>query len=216
MKNKTIFQTIIRLADMMIKFLGEHAEIAIHDLGKNEKSLIHIAGNVTGRVPGAPPTDLLLMQLAEHGNNAPDLLPYATRSPNHKPLKTALVYIRNGKGEIIGAVCINVDISAHLEMFHVLESQLAMAGTNGHEENDKETFASTVEETGFALVSKVVKNMGKDPGNLTREERIQFVHMCDEMGVFKLKGVVEQVAKIMGISKYTLYSYKKLSGDNPP
>ncbi len=211
MENKNLFNNLIAFADVFVGFFGKQLEIAVHDLRLEGNTLIHIAGNITGRTIGAPPTDFLLMQLATYGNKAPNLAPYPTKSPTGKPLKSSLMYIRDSKEEIIGALCINYDISLQLNVLHQLESQFKFTDLAINSEESKETFASTVEETGIALLDKLVNSLDKNPANLSREERIDFVSLCDKSGVFKLKGMLEEVAAIMNISKYTLYNYKKLS-----
>ena len=56
---------------------------------------------------------------------------------------------------------------------------------------------------------------GKLPTELDREERIALIAQFDQHGAFRFKGMVEHIASIMGISKYTLYSYRKACRQGP-
>ncbi|MDW7740610.1 MAG: helix-turn-helix domain-containing protein [Bacillota bacterium] len=41
----------------------------------------------------------------------------------------------------------------------------------------------------------------------TKEDKIKIVSLLDDRGVFLVKGAVEQVAKDLVVSKYTIYNY---------
>lgn len=45
---------------------------------------------------------------------------------------------------------------------------------------------------------------------MSRDERINAVKELEENGVFKIKGSIDHVALLMGISKYTIYNYLKI------
>ena len=72
-----------------------------------------------------------------------------------------------------------------------------------------------LEETMEAIVRKVLQQFGKLPTELDREERIALIAQFDQHGAFRFKGMVEHIASIMGISKYTLYSYRKACRQGP-
>ena len=51
--------------------------------------------------------------------------------------------------------------------------------------------------------------MGKQSATMSMEERIETVRELEANGVFKIKGGIDQVALLMGVSKYTVYNYLK-------
>lgn len=57
------------------------------------------------------------------------------------------------------------------------------------------------------LVGAVESEVGCALADMTREQKQIAVRRLDEHGAFLLRGAVEDVAQIMGVSKVTLYSY---------
>ena len=97
-----------------------------------------------------------------------------------------------------------------------LEDQIRTApAEDSRNDGTQETFAATSEETMEAIVRKVLQQFGKLPTELDREERIALIAQFDQHGAFRFKGMVEHIASIMGISKYTLYSYRKACRQGP-
>jgi len=209
MDKQTLLNSLSVMADTIVQFFGRNCEVAIHDLSRLECSLAYIAGSVTGRVVGAPATDLLIEHIAKHGDAAPDLPPYSTNTMDGRPLKSSLSFIRDSKGQLLFAVCMNYNVTSHLNAIALLNDHIRMS-TASEAGESVETFASTPAETSEAIVRKVLREFGKHPVDLTREERIALICEFQQAGAFRFKGMVEHIAKLMGISKYTLYSYKKV------
>ena len=63
-----ILNILKQVADAVVKTFGRNCEVAVHDLSNLRKSLIHIAGDVTKRKPGAPITDMALKALHKEGH----------------------------------------------------------------------------------------------------------------------------------------------------
>ncbi|MCA1742765.1 MAG: PAS domain-containing protein [Desulfovibrionales bacterium] len=175
-------------------------------------SLIHIEGDVTHRKIGAPITDMVLRSLRREGRDIKDHKNYPTLTSDGHKMKSFTSFIRDTQGEIIGAFCINFDISDFMNSIGLLEDFCKVADAN---EDPSETFASSLNETVDALMDRAVKSMGKLPSAMTKEERVQFVEVLENHGVFLIKGSVELVAQTMGVSRYTIYNYLKESHAKP-
>lgn len=57
------------------------------------------------------------------------------------------------------------------------------------------------------MIEAVEREVGSDLPEMTRAQKQAAVRSLDEQGVFLLRGAVDQVAKSMGVSRVTLYSY---------
>lgn len=57
----------------------------------------------------------------------------------------------------------------------------------------------------MSLVDNILA--GCDVRLLTREERMEKIRFMQKRGIFQVKGSIEQVAKRLGITKVTVYSY---------
>ena len=125
-------------------------------------------------------------------------------------------YLKDDKGVPVFAMCINQNISRQMAAIAALEDQIRTApAEDSRNDGTQETFAATSEETMEAIVRKVLQQFGKLPTELDREERIALIAQFDQHGAFRFKGMVEHIASIMGISKYTLYSYRKACRQGP-
>ena len=204
--NKQIFENLKQLAETIVKTLGRNCEVAIHDFSNQEDlshSLAYIAGSVTNRNPGAPITNLVAKVLRKHGDNAQDVCNYKTTTKEGKILKSSTHFIRDEQGRIIGAFCINYDLTDLLNAENTLkEFTLTQSKANNYER-----FSFSPKETIDSLVDEIMVRFGKQPKYMTREEKVKFMEELDQAGVFLIKGAEEYVAQLTGSSKYTIYNY---------
>lgn len=203
-----IFENYRRLAEGIAELFGRNCEVVIHDFEKLPNSLVHIEGNITHRKLGAPITDLVLRAMRREGRNIKDQKNYSTLTSDGHKMKSFTSFIRDTQGEIIGVFCINFDISDFMNSIGLLEDFCRVSDVN---DDRAETFASSLNETVDALMDRAVKTMGKLPSAMNKGERVQFVEVLEDHGVFLIKGSVELVAQAMGVSRYTIYNYLKES-----
>jgi predicted transcriptional regulator YheO len=203
-----LFSTLEQVADAITKTFPRNCEAVVHDLSDPQQSVRYIAGNVTRRKIGAPVTDLVVRALHQEGRDIADRFSYKTMTKDGRELKSSTVFFRDLKGQVIGAFCINFDTTDYLNATHALEVFTATSGD--FEGNDKvETFASSFTETVEALFQQAVSRIGKQSSSMSTEEKIRLVQELARNGVFQIKGAVDEVSLLMGISKYTVYSYLK-------
>lgn len=204
---------LVPVLEALHKTLGSCFEGVLHDLSDPEHSLVYVVGEVTGRTAGAPITDLVLRVLRTHGNEAPDLIGYETRTRDGRRLKSTTVFLRNSGGKIVGCLCLNLDLTkfdlavaalGELTNTSNVEAVLSPEGQGG---GGGETFAQTVEEVLAQLVGQVLEKAGKPVPMMEREDKIRVVQQLDRRGAFLVRGAVEYVANMLGVSKYTIYSY---------
>lgn len=207
MDNFHIWENFIRVSQTIVKTFGSRCEVVIHDFKDVSKSVIHVSGNVTNRKIGAPLTDMVLSVLRQYGDKAKDMPLYRNTSKEGKILKSSTTFIRNAKGSVIGAFCVNFDISNILAFSSFIEELTATQ--EPLKEHNQETFASSINETVESFLEKAIKKMGKTPQAMNRQERINLIIHLEETGAFLIKGAVEIIALGMGISKFTVYAYLK-------
>ncbi len=207
-RNDLVFRNLQQVADAIVNTFPRHFEVVVHDLSRPKKSIKYIAGEVTRRTPGAPVTDLVVKALHREGKNISDRCNYKTTTSDGRTLKSTTVFIRNEEGEVVAAFCINFDMTDYLNAAHALEMFTSTAcAFNGSER--VETFASSIAETIEALFEQAVAKVGKQSASMSMEEKIELVKELEANGVFQIKSAVDQVALLMGVSKYTVYNYLK-------
>ncbi len=57
------------------------------------------------------------------------------------------------------------------------------------------------------MVDQITSEIGRDIGDLSREEKQQVVRALNDRGAFALRGATEEVADLMGVSRITVYNY---------
>ena len=57
------------------------------------------------------------------------------------------------------------------------------------------------------MIGAVEAELGAPLGDLSREGKQRAVHLLDERGAFQLRKSVEEVADVLGVSRFTVYNY---------
>lgn len=201
-ENIAIFDTAKRLADALSTSLGKKCEVVVHDFADLSSSLIHIAGNMTGRTIGAPITDLAYRTYKDQGDEARDLAGYRTLI-NGRVMKSSTIFLRNNEKKVIGCLCVNLDMTDFLNAKTALdEFTLFPEGA----EQIPERFASSFTETMESILEGIVRDMGKQPATMDKDERMEFIRRLNDHDVFVFKGAVNQVSQMLGVTRYTVYN----------
>ena len=195
-------QVLIPVADAIAAAVGPYCEVVLHDISRPEESVVYMAGNVTSRNIGAPLTDMVLQRVRKQGDAVADLLGYHNVTKDGKTLRSSTSFVRDDKGKLVGCLCVNIDQTPLVSWRHFLESSLFSPPCE-----TKETFASGMTEALNGIIQDVLENYGGDPGALAKDEKTAVVQQLDERGVFLMKGSVEMVAGILGVTRYTVYNY---------
>ena len=213
-EEKTLFTALRQIADGISAMYGRCCEVAVHDVSKPSRSLVHLSGNVTGRTTGAPATDLLLKKLSSRPAGLKDIHNYKTIGSDGRTIKSTTMFLRNSEDEVVAAFCINLDTTDFLNVSQALAPFIAHTETDTTSES--ETFSATVTETIDSLFNEAVDEMGKHPTSMSPRERVDLVGLLDRQGVFNMKGSVKRVATLCGVSQFTIYNHLKTTRNNRP
>jgi predicted transcriptional regulator YheO len=200
-EKESLLNFVSRLADGLGQTLGRFCEIVVHDFDSPESSIIAIAnGSLTGREVGDT-LDALGFQLLK--NNPPtDLLNYRAKTKDGKELRSSSIFLRDEKGHIFGALCINVDVSGLLKAQEWLQEALGAASNT-----IDERFEHSVDEVLETLIQNAISSIGKNTSDMTREDKVAIVAYLENKGAFLIRYSVERVAELLGMTKYTIYNY---------
>ncbi len=208
-----LFTNLKNLARPIAQTFGRNCEVVLHDFRDFEHSLIHIEGNVTNRQLGAPITNLVVKAWRNEGDTVRDFVNYSSVTKSGRALKCSTSFIRNSAGKVFGAMCINYDI---VEFENCLRSLQNFVRVESQESGVTETFATYLGETSEAVIEGAVREAGKHPANMSRQERLEFIRILDKNGAFLIKGVVHQLARVLNVSIYTVYNYMRQVKQNGP
>ncbi|MGM0879148.1 MAG: helix-turn-helix transcriptional regulator [Bacillota bacterium] len=189
---------------------GSNCEVVIHDLTLPQSSVIYTINNhVTGREVGQSFDHLVKKVLLSDEFKEDYLAGYEFKTDDQRIIKSSTTLIRNSKEQVIGAFCINYDMNLMIQMKDMLDS--LMPGDTKKKQSQPENASKqeaspqNVEDIVDQLIQQIIAN-SKHPF-MKRQEKIELIRFMDEKGIFLMKGSVEKVAKQLGISKVTVYSY---------
>ncbi|MDI6601473.1 MAG: helix-turn-helix transcriptional regulator [Thermoanaerobacteraceae bacterium] len=199
-----LLKSFIPLVEALGKMFGKNCEVVLHDISNPQKSIVAIAnGHVTGRKVGGPMTDYGLMVLRE--GKYEDVINYRSKSKDGKILKSSTIFIKDEKKRAIGCICINYDIS-EMEMLKNTLTEICGTEADNTQVVD-ETFADDVNSVLANIVSSTLDSFGRPVNYMTKEDKVNVVKILDSKGVFLIKGSVDYVAKVLCVSRYTIYNY---------
>ena len=210
----------IRFADTLARMQGPSTEIVLHDLTNPARSVVYVVnGDVTDRKVGQGVRHLVPEMLAcsEGDIIGPWWFRYRT-----KLIRATTELIRDTSGDIIGALCVNEDVTDQEELFHSLQNRLPgltmtnlkkdgdtaglMKPETEVESNDLQSKPDSVRKTVFRLICETVAQEGYVNAKTNRDVRRRLVRELQDRDVFLLKGSIEELARLLGLSKVTIYS----------
>ena len=195
-----------RLAEGIVAVVGPHCEVVVHDFSDPEHSVVMIAGNVTGRRPGAPVPDLSFIS-GELGRDTPDQLNYRARIGSHH-LQSSTIWIRDTDGTPIGAVCINVDYSDLIHARELLD-KLATSTQNVSSLVVDDTFAKDVDDLIDLSVTEFLRQEGvQSVEAMGYEDKLRLIQTLEKRGLFRIRGAVNRVADMLDVSRASIYNYR--------
>lgn len=109
---------------------------------------------------------------------------------------------------MIGCMCINIDITDMAQGILAVEDFIRTAPPQpARTAEPPEHFAHSIGEVLEAAIAGVVRDMGMPVADMHKDDKLRLVDLLDRRGVFLVKGAVEQVAAVLGVSRYTVYNY---------
>lgn len=198
-----LLKTYFPVADMIAETFGGDCEVVIHDLEQPDSSVVYVAnGNVTNRQKGQSFDHLVRNVLLSKNFKDDRLTNYMFETNDGKKIKSSSVLIRDADKEVIGMLCINYDITDYIQAQSKLNRFLCVETAAQEEEK-------AVGQDVMAVIDELILNIvgTSDVKNLTRKRSVEIIKFMEDKGIFLVKGAVDKVAALMGVSKVTIYSY---------
>ena len=209
-----IFTTLTPTLEGIARTYGPHCEVVLHDYRDPEQSVRAVAGSITGRKPGGAMSEIGLRVL-QKGAEAVNEINYFTRAPDGRQLKCSTMPLRDSSGILIGALCINIDITP------LREANMILAQMLDQDEHDPSSdsvtvFANDIAEVIDSLVAKEESSRARPASALTKAERLEIIEQLNSKGVFSIRGAAPKVAVRLHISRAALYNdLKELRSRTP-
>lgn len=200
--------------DALIATLPGNTEIVLHDLTQPKTSVVRIVnGHVSGRKQGdglmsGPDDDQAILGLLDTSQRVPFRVfkNYTTVTVTGKPLNSASTIYYSKAGTPLVGFCINVDLDAVSRFKRDLDY---LTQPFARYENNEQQAGKIPEQTLNDILIQFRQN-GSESKLDFRKRVVAEIHA---MGFFKIKGSVNQVAKVLNVTRYTVYNYlEKIDG----
>ncbi len=202
-----ILKSMMPLVEGIANTFGKNCEVILHDIRNPQSSIIAIHnGHVTGRTVGSPMSEYGLTTLRKGQFDKP-IINYKKKTKDGRLLKSSSLFVKDESGKCIGFLCINYDISEMTVIKNIINDLTNINEEVNFNEESTEGFGNTVNDVLSSIVNKTLESVGKPVAYITKEEKVNIVQMLDDKGVFLIKGAIDYVAKVLCVSRYTIYNY---------
>ncbi|MCI2256197.1 helix-turn-helix transcriptional regulator [Domibacillus sp. PGB-M46] len=203
---KKVLESFIPIAKSTAKMFGPNCEVVIHDLMNPQASVMFTVNNhVTGREIGQSFDHLVKTVLQSEDFKEDYLAGYTFVTEDNRTIRSSTSLIRDSKQKVIGAFCINFDVEALNQMQQFMNNFLSTPVEVQENKTKSNDDIENVEGIVDQLIQQIIQNSVHPV--MKRHEKIELIRFMDEKGIFLMKGSVEKVASLLGISKVTVYSY---------
>jgi predicted transcriptional regulator YheO len=191
-------EAIADIIQHLAGLLGRHCEIVLHDYRVPDRSVVAVAGKVTGRRVGSAMSEAGLSVLAE-GRAAQDRLNYLAKAANGRVINSSTMVLRDANRRVFGALRINLDVTELRHPARILDARI------GYDvKPEPTTFADDIRDVIDASLRDELD--GQSVTTLSRNDRFEIVRALDVRGVFDVKRDVGQVAAVLWVSRATAYA----------
>lgn len=186
------------IADALSRLLHPHAEVVIHDLESGRIASIFNAFSLR-RVGD----DSLIEDPEELGSGLEVHGPYEKRLFDGRRIKYVSSLLKTDEGKAVGLLCINLDVS----LFEKLETVIhGFLGKSGDSSELDDLFEDDWQDRINSFVSTHIEERSLSSTGLTRLDRGVLVRALHAAGAFRATGAADYVARVLGVSRATVYN----------
>lgn len=202
------------------EILGSNYEFVLHVLNPNEGSHIgHIVnGDLSGRSLNGPLTDYAKKLINEKVYlNKDYVVDYVGEGPRGKKFRSSTLFIKDREGQLQGLLCINFDADAYRKVakdilkLANLSSEIELIEQETDREQPIEKLTDNIRNIIYSVIDKDILESG---AQLSPEQKRLAIFKLKEYGVFEVKGTINEVAEIMGMSESSVYRYHQMISRN--
>lgn len=138
-------------------------------------------------------------------------------SGKSKTFRSSSYFIKNDDEEIIGVLCVNIDIEPYEKVKEVMnkltfisqsfDKNIKKQSENLIEAKVQEQLYASVDDLLGTMIQDAVNEIGVLPERMSSDEKIEVVKKLDNKGAFQLKGAVSEIARALEVSEPTVYRY---------
>lgn len=188
------------IAQGIAVLLHPFAEVVVHDLEKQQIAIL--INNFSKRKIGSP----TLLEYMEFTPGQWVIGPYEKINWDGRKLKSISIVLRNSKGKPEAIMCINLDVSAALD---IQQRLVWFLQSNGMIDQPQDLFKDDWHEQINQFVNNWLAEKKTTIAALNRIEKRNLVELLYKQGAFRGKQAANYVARVLGLGNSTVYKYLK-------
>ncbi|WP_071392788.1 helix-turn-helix transcriptional regulator [Bacillus tuaregi] len=218
--DQELFRHYQKIMNYFGEILGANYELVLHVLNPDGGSQIgHIVnGDLSGRTLGGPLTDYAKKLINEKVYLEKDhVVAYVGEGPRGKKYRSSTLFIKDQEGQLQGLLCINFDADVYKKVaMDVLKlANLSLDIEQIEQKTDQEQPVEKLTDSISHIIYSVIdKEIIESGAQLSPEQKRQAISKLKENGVFEIKGTINEVADIMGMSESSVYRYLQMISRN--
>ena len=196
----------IPIARMIGDTFGTHCEVILHDFSNPQNSVVYTRNNtVTNRQVGESFTEYFVKEVLLSRKFEDDCsVNYMMTGSSGQTVKSSTALIRDSGDRVIGALCVNIDVTCLANVLSQLSELMGMEPPSLSLEKEVEV-RPHIKEIVDDIIDQTIGS--QDVELLSREQKIELIRFMNATGIFLIQGATDKVADRMNISKVTVYSY---------
>jgi D-arginine utilization repressor len=191
------FEQYFSIGEAIATLFHPHVEVVLHDL--RSERIVRMWNRSTDRQEG----DLSKLNRAQDqfSPDQPVLGPYEKALPSQGRTKSITAGLRDSEGELIGFLCINLDVT-------LIDKATAMLTSFASSEmkRPEPIYRNDLQQHVSYLVRDYSLKVNKPIQHLSKQERIALVAIVDAAGLFQARNSIKLVAEAMHVSRASVYN----------
>ncbi|WP_300750419.1 PAS domain-containing protein [Janthinobacterium sp.] len=199
-----LLEQIKQVAEGLAKTFAPFCEVVVHDLLEPQHSVLAIHNNLSGREVGQPTTELGLARILDPG--FPQVVAnYPNKFADGRQAKSTSIGIKDGDGNYIAALCMNVDLT----LFQGFQSAIGQFVAVDSDNAPRETLDPAGADALRARIDQFAARLAATPRTLKTPARKALLAELRVAGLLDVRRAMEIIAEHLGVSRAAVYTYAK-------
>lgn len=190
------FETYRPICEAVAALLHPLGEVVLHDLASD--SVVGIWNGFSSRQVGSPS---LVGGDAELDEDRDVYGPYAKASPGGGRIKSVSARLKDADGKAIGLMCINIDTGELEKAARLMDGFLGAMNPK-----PEALFRHDWQERINQYIQSYMRKNALTLSGLSKEARADMICAMDREGLFDIRNSVPYTARLLDISRATLYT----------
>ena len=196
-----VLQNYRAIADAIATLFFPHAEVVLHDL--RTQKIDYIANNLSKREVG---DDAALEDMVEEGTDETNIGPYEKLNWDGQKIRSLSTVLRDGAGQPVAVLCINLNISMFESMKAALD--LFLSSSKVIPQPDA-LFRDDWQERINTFLNSWLRERQLSFNLLNRDHKRELVLALHAEGAFRGKSAANYVANVLNMGRATVYKHLK-------